>query len=280
MAQSARQDLFEAFKTIYTADANKLGGGTVDKGVREFLMEGADVANRPLPHVFIELTETDQMSISTDNRSIIVAFHIRTEPDRTVNEQEVISEQIRSTYDGVSITGTDWTWGIPNYMGSDFASEIGGTPVERHLVVRFRVFGTRGASLNAPLIGATAAITFARGSGGEEITVGDLSFFETNAGVELEEFRYLGDRWSNVGPAESSGSFVLIQRVRSGFTIYPTIPLGIMGTLTVNKNEEGYGISGPAMLSRRRHTGSMDGWQTYQYTGRWSGAWTEVNALG
>ncbi len=278
MANSARYDLFTALQALYTADANKLGAGTVDKGVRDFLIEGVDLANRVPPYLFVELTEQSDNTIGTDSRTINVSMHLFTEPDRSVVEQETIADQIRVKFDNITLTGTDWVWSPALFMGVDYASDIGGTPTVRHLVVRFKVLGTLGSG-NKPLFGRSASITFTKGTGGESITVADIEYFETDAGVDLETYRILGDEWNAHGPAESSASFQLVQTVRAGTASDPTIPLGIMGTLKVAKNagaaSAGY-ITGSAMLSRRRHVGNVAGWQTYRYNGRWSGEWTEV----
>lgn len=280
MAKSARQDLFDALYTVYAADANKLGAGTVDKGARDFLMEGADLANRAMPYIFVQLTEVENDTTTNDNRSITVVMHLRTEPDRSISEQETIADQIRDKFNGVSLTGTDWVWSGADYLGADFVSDIGGTPSERHLAVRFRALGSRG-SLVKPARRSLMWLAYTAGSGGDDLVEADCEYMESEAGVSLEEYRVLGERYKRYGPGESGASFVLTLYVRAAHSsdTIDTIPLGIMGTLTIGKDAgdttKGY-ITGSAMLSTRRHVAAQNGWQTYRYTGRWSGEYTEV----
>lgn len=150
-----RRALFEAFRAVWTADSDKLGGGDANAKVRRFVFENdpnayrVDGGSRTLspPFIVCDVQESGEdglggSTISVEGHDTVVTLHVFTRHDRQLSEaaaqtdQDYIAEDLRANYHERTITSSGWIITDPCWLGGGQAPSNGELA---HYAARFSV---------------------------------------------------------------------------------------------------------------------------------------------
>jgi hypothetical protein len=281
--------LFNALAAIWTADSNKLSGGSFSKGVRDFVRAG-DRRTGNLVMPYIEVVIEDQRSDSLDRQYVecVATLVIHTNPDQSHTDQDDVASEINRLYHDVSLaaTGTDWKFGRC-FVGSmrQLGSNTGANGKALRFAVPIKVIGYKvaGSGIRA-LLGGEGQVTWTEGSSGEDIQAALVEVVDVRVhDTQSIDFRPFGEGWAKPRGLLRGGTLVLRQKVGAGANYAAHIPNGIAASVVVYADKNNSSISKWTFSARIRHTrwGAQGGEaggqpQTVYYEANIDGAVTET----
>lgn len=234
--QHIHEVLFSALEAIWSADANKLGGGTVDQGARDFIRAQDSRDNLAVPYVVVTI-EDERDDAGGPYCDCRATFVIHTQSNLAHAEQNAIAGEIQRLYHDVDIsaTGTDWKF-TKVFVGPCRQLPAAGDLLR--FAVTLRTVGYRADGTNiAPLVGTQGSLTWTAGSGGAPVPPVLFEVVGFRSGTDTFDFRPIGGKWEKPEPMSQSASMIVRTKAGAGVDQGPFIPDGVRASVVLYKNK-------------------------------------------
>lgn len=119
MALSANEAVFASLEAKWSSDADKLGGGVVSQGVRDFKRMGHPRSSLSDPYIVVDITTQVADSIMADAIRAFIRMHLYVKRQTAIGETggsqgeaDAIMADIRTVYHRATLADqTGWTFG-------------------------------------------------------------------------------------------------------------------------------------------------------------------------
>lgn len=228
--------LFTALRAIWNADSNKLGGGTVTLGAREFVRAQDSQDNLPVPYVVcaIEDERVDAGGPYADCRATLV---VHTQANLAHAEQNALAGEIQRLYHDIDIssTGTDWKF-TKTFVGPCRQLPPLGDLIRFAVTIRTLGYRVDGTNI-APLVGSQGTLTWTAGSGGAPIPSVLIEVVGFRASAETFNVKPPGATWDKWETFGRGGSMLIRTKAGAGTSQGPFIPDGVLASVVLYKNK-------------------------------------------
>lgn len=234
---------FSALENVWLGDGNRLGGASVDLGVRAFVREGTFRDNLPVPYIVVSIQDAKPDSIGQSQVDCRATLTVHTQKNLSLGdefqtgEQNHIAGEIQRLYDDADLSSIGTNWGFGRcFVGPERQLPPLGDYNRFAVTVRALGYRKNGTNLRQ-LVGNEASVTWTQGSGGAPIYTAQAEVVGLRIGTDQTfDFRGPGETWAKPEQFTRSGSLLLRVKTSAGSNTGPFMPDGVEASVTVFKD--------------------------------------------